>query len=399
MSSISWRDSLLAQHEHKKQSNVWRSRRHIGSAQQPLIQCGDQWLTNFASNDYLGLAAHPKLAQAMSAASEQWGVGAGASHLVCGHQDMHHRFECGLAEFVGAERVLLFSNGFMANLALNTVFAQKHDLLLHDRLNHASLIDGAQLSGAQFKRYAHADLVHAKKIVMRTEYQRLALVTDSVFSMDGDVAPLSQLKQLADDYSALLCVDDAHGFGVLGQCGRGSLSGAGLAPSGNVVMMGTLSKSFGSFGAFIAADDHIIESLIQSARSYIYTTALPAPVVAASSAALAIVQSEHADLTAHLGRLITLFKEGCHSEGIELKPSNTAIQPVMVGDEGRAERVSRQLEEFGFLVPSIRVPTVAKGQARLRVTLTAAHTSHQVDGLVLALAKAFKAQEFNQKSA
>ncbi len=391
MGHANWRESLWARRKDRINSSLWRQRRHIGSVQQPLLKSDGEWLTNFSSNDYLGLAAHPKLAEAMSEASHQWGVGCGASHMVCGHQSPHQQLEQALAEFVGAERVVLFSNGYMANLALGSAFAQRNDLCLHDKLNHASLIDGARLSNAQFKRYAHADLAHARKIIMRNEHERLLLASDGVFSMDGDIAPLIELNELANHHSALLFIDDAHGFGVLGPSGKGSLASVGLAPRDNIVMLGTLGKALGSFGAFIAADEYVIEHLIQCARSYVYTTALPSPVVAASSAALELLKCDHAVLNGHLDKLISLFTQACKLEGLSLLPSITAIQPVMIGDEALAERASEHLKNAGFLVPSIRTPTVPKGQARLRVTLTAAHTECQVKVVVKAIARALSA--------
>jgi len=386
MSSNNWRAAVLSRHAELKNSSLWRERRLIGSAQQPLIESDGQWLTNFSSNDYLGLAAHPKLARASRRAGEHWGVGAGASHLVCGHQAVHQQLEEELADFVGAERAVLFSNGYMANLALNTAFTEKNDLLLHDKLNHASLIDGARLSAAHFRRYAHTDVSHAQRLVLSSDYRRLMLVTDAVFSMSGNVAPISQLMAFANQQRALFCVDDAHGFGVLGLNGCGSLSHYGQRPEGNTLMMATLSKALGCYGAFVAGDALFIEHLIQSARSYIYTTALPVSVVSAALRALAMLKTEHSELHDKLTRLTNLFKETCQKAGIELLPSQTPIQAVMIGDEAVAIAVSEQLEAHGFLVPAIRVPTVMKGQARLRVTLTSAHTEHQVIALVDAIA-------------
>ncbi len=385
MSSTQWHDAIQARQQVRKTRGLWRERRLIGSAQQPLIQSGSHWLTNFSSNDYLGLAGHPKLDEAANEANNHWGCGAGASHLVCGHQQPHHLFEQELAEFVGAESAILFANGYMANLALSTAFAEKNDLLLHDRLNHASLVDGAQLSLATFKRYAHADALHAQKIALATDFDRLLIHTDGVFSMDGDIAPLIQLQALADQHSGLLCVDDAHGFGVLGQDGRGTLSEFGFRPAGNILMMGTLGKAVGSYGAFVAGDALFIEHLVQFARSYIYTTALPPAVVMAGREALKLIREQHSELSSHLWSLVKQFRRECEQCAIPLLPSNSPIQPVIVGDETSALTVSRALEASGFLVPAIRTPTVAKGHARLRVTLTAAHTKFQVSALVEAL--------------
>ena len=388
MSSDHWRNSLLSAQSDLKDANRWRTRCLIDSPQRAVVSSDDVSLVNFSSNDYLGFAANPMLIQAASQGVEQWGVGAGASHLVCGHQTPHQNLEGELAEFVGAERALLFSNGYMANLALCTALIGKGDLLLMDRLNHASIVDGAKLSDARFKRYAHCDLGHAEARIHNSSFSQLMIVTDGVFSMDGDIAPLDGLKSLADQHSGLLCVDDAHGCGVLGDLGQGSLSRFGLSPADNVVLMGTLGKAFGNYGAFIAGDDDIIQHLIQSARSYIYTTALPPSVALGSSAALALHKNQWAELQSSLKNLIDLFKFEAGQAGLTLMPSETPIQPVLIGDEGRCVDLSTQLRELGFLVAAIRTPTVAKGAARLRVVISAQHTKDQVRGLVRALSLA-----------
>lgn len=385
-----WPRVLAEKQAEIKQQGLWRRRRHIGSMQRANVDVDNQSLLNFSSNDYLGFASRPELIKASQNASVEWGVGAGASHLVCGHQTPHHKLELALAEFVGSERVLLFSNGYMANLALNTAFLDKSDLLLHDKLNHASLVDGARLSNAQFKRYAHLDVSHAQRRIDNTEYDRLMLVTDGVFSMDGDVAPLNELLGLASARKGVLCVDDAHGFGVLGKGGQGTLSQLGVPVRDNVLMMGTLGKAFGCFGSFVAGDSIFIEHLIQTARSYIYTTALPANVVSACLAALRLLQDQHDDLHQHLGGLIDYFKQACAAENVPLMASDTPIQPVLIGDESASVDISDRLLSEGFLVPAIRTPTVAKGHARLRVTLTATHTQQQVDVLVKSLSNALK---------
>lgn len=388
-----WRASARQKQQHLESQSLWRERRTVASAQQPFVQVENEWLTNFSSNDYLGLAAHPLLADAVSSASMQWGVGSGASHMVCGHQNIHHQFEEELAEFVGAERALLFSTGYMANLAIGSAILEKGDLSLQDRLNHASLLDGARLSGATLKRFAHRDVDHAKRKILASDHRRLQLVSDGVFSMDGDIAPISELKKLSDRHDALLCIDDAHGFGVLGAGGRGTLSSFGLTPTENTVMVGTLGKAFGSFGAFIAGDDWLVEQLLQSARSYIYTTALPPTVVAAGRAALELMRESHTSLSNTLMANISQFKKLCADRGVKLMNSESPIQPVLIGLEHEAVAVSDALNEQGFLVPAIRTPTVAKGQARLRVTLTAAHTEFQVSALVDAMCKALAGVE------
>lgn len=387
MSVELWEKKLGEEQRERKASGLWRDRRVSGSAQHSFIEIDGEWRTNFSSNDYLGLAGHPAIASAISSGIDQWGVGAGASHLICGHQSLHQELEEELAEFVGAERALLFSNGYMANLALNSVFAKKRDLLLHDRLNHASLIDGARLSSGMFKRFRHGDLKHARKQILTTDFDSLILISDGVFSMDGDIAPIGDLKSLADQYGGLLCIDDAHGFGVLGADGAGSLACEGLAPVGNVLSMGTLSKALGGYGAFIAGDALFIEHLVQYARAYVYTTALPPSTVLGNLAALKVLREQQSSRMDHVSQLIECFKNGSDQIGLTLMKSQTPIQPVLIGDESEAIRVSHELSLKGFFVPAIRTPTVMKGEARLRVTLTASHSVEQVRALLVALAQ------------
>lgn len=383
--SAPWQKKLEARQQRLRNDSLWRTRREVESPQQAHIDVANQSLLNFSSNDYLGLANHPLLKKDAQEAVSQWGVGSGASHLVCGHQTPHHQLEKTIAEFVGAERALLFSTGYMANLAAATAFSGKNDLILQDKLNHASLIDGARLSDAQFKRYRHTNVNHAQQILERTEFDQATIMTDGVFSMDGNLAPLQELKQLADHYEALLFVDDAHGLGCMGASGRGALELAGINPSKNVLLMGTLGKAVGSFGAFIAGDEIYIEQLIQSARSYIYTTAMPPAVAATSMASINLIQSQGEALRANLQANIQQFKSGVAGLGFELMPSNSAIQPIVLGDEARAIKLSTSLYERGIWVAAIRPPTVPKGSARLRFTFSASHTSEQIDQLLVAL--------------
>jgi len=383
--SAPWQKKLEARQQRLRNDSLWRTRREVESPQQAHIDVANQSLLNFSSNDYLGLANHPLLKKDAQEAVSQWGVGSGASHLVCGHQTPHHQLEKTIAEFVGAERALLFSTGYMANLAAATAFSGKNDLILQDKLNHASLIDGARLSDAQFKRYRHTNVNHAQQILERTEFDQATIMTDGVFSMDGNLAPLQELKQLADHYEALLFVDDAHGLGCMGASGRGALELAGIELSGNVLLMGTLGKAVGSFGAFIAGDEIYIEQLIQSARSYIYTTAMPPAVAATSMASINLIQSQGEALRANLQANIQQFKSGVAGLGFELMPSNSAIQPIVLGDEARAIKLSTSLYERGIWVAAIRPPTVPKGSARLRFTFSASHTSEQIDQLLVAL--------------
>lgn len=382
-----WQSSLLARQTNLRQENLWRSRQELLSAQGPVVQSHGELLINFSSNDYLGFANHPRLISATKHAVNAWGVGSGASHLVTGHQSPHHAFELAIADFVGAERALLFSNGYMANLAVQSALLERSDLVLQDKLSHASLIDGAQLSSATLKRYRHCNLAHAESFLQAShDQQKCMIATDGVFSMDGNIAPLAELKKLADQYQALLYVDDAHGIGVVGEQGRGGLEQIGCQPNDNVLLLGTLGKAFGSFGAFVAGDGLVIEHLIQKARSYIYTTALPPAVVAASHAGLMLIQEQGSALRQHLDELITLFKTGVEQLKLPLMPSSTPIQPLVLGSTEMTLKASQYLRKKGFLVTAIRPPTVPKNSARLRFTFSAAHTKEQVEQLLECLA-------------
>ena len=353
-------------------------------------------VVNFCGNDYLGLSRHPAAAAAMAAAARHWGVGSGASHLITGHGPEHGQLERELAAFVERERALLFSTGYMANLAVLTALAGRGDAVLLDRLNHASLIDGALLSGGRLKRYAHADVAAASRAVEQAaagpRKRRMLLVTDGVFSMDGDVAPLPQLAALAARQpDTWLVVDDAHGFGVLGATGGGTLEHFGLPAAAVPVLVGTLGKALGSFGAFVAGSAELIDWLIQSARPYIYTTALPQPVAAATRANLATLQRE-GWRRARVLELTARFRARATAAGVPLAASDTPIQPVMLGDAGLAVFTSEALLRAGFRVAAIHPPTVPMGSSRLRVTLSAAHTEAEVDALVEALASILQAR-------
>ena len=382
-----WINALEKRQLSIKEASLWRSRKELTSPQQPSINIEglDSSLVNFSSNDYLGLASSLELSSLACREVQQWGVGSGASHLVCGHQTPHHELELSLAKFVGAERAVLFSTGYMANIAVASALTTKRDLILQDKLNHASLIDGARLSEAQFKRYAHGNIEHAQMLLEDTEYENALLMTDGVFSMDGNVAPLDKLKHLADKKDALLFVDDAHGLACLGSSGKGVLELFGMTPTDNVLLMGTLGKAVGSFGAFVAGDEVFIEHLIQSARSYIYTTALPPAVAGTSSAAIEYIVQNGTVLRQSLQANINQFKQGIEKIGLELMPSNSAIQPLVLGDEQRALDFSQQLQERGFLVGAIRPPTVPKGSARLRFTFSATHSQADIERLLLAI--------------
>jgi len=343
-------------------------------------------LVDFSSNDYLGLARHPALAAAMGAAARTLGAGSGASHLVSGHGTEHERLEEQLAAFTRRERALLFSTGYMANLAVMSSFAGRGERILLDRLSHASLIDGARLSGADLVRYRHADADAAARALDEDLPRTTLIGTDGLFSMDGDLAPLPALSLAARRADAWLVVDDAHGLAVLGATGRGTLEECALGSADVPVLIGTLGKALGCFGAFVAGDADLIEYLIQKARSYIYTTALPQPVAAAAAKALELAQTEDWRRT-RLGSLIERFRRHATQAQVPLGPARTPIQPVVLGSEAAVLAAQRELAAQGLLVVAIRPPTVPKGTARLRIALTAAHTESQIDQLAEALGR------------
>ena len=338
---------------------------------------------NFCGNDYLGLSRHPQVAAAMAQAASSLGAGAGASHLVSGHGPQHEALERELADFTGREAALLFSTGYMANLGALSALAAHGETIAQDKLNHASLIDAAQLSGARLRRYTHLDMESASQVAQSAEHLAV-IATDGVFSMDGDIAPLPQLATLAQQSHSWLIVDDAHGLGVLGATGRGCCEQFGLSPERVPVLVGTLGKAFGSFGAFVAGSAELIDYLLQRARTAIYTTALPQAVAAASRAALRVAQRE-SWRREKLHELTMRFRERAALRGLQLGGSNTPIQPVIIGDPARTLRISDALLAAGFWVSAIRPPTVPQDTARLRVTLSASHEIGDVDALVDAL--------------
>lgn len=368
--------------------SLYRRRRVIEGPQGAEIVVNGRRLLNFSSNDYLGLAAHPALAAAARRALDEYGTGSGAAHLVTGHTRAHQALEEELAEFVQRPRALLFATGYMANLGIACALAGRGDRILEDRWNHASLLDAGLLSGAHFQRYAHADPA-ALAARLQAPGKRTLIMTDAVFSMDGDLAPLAALAALAalaDPAAAVLMADDAHGFGVLGAHGRGTLEHFGLGLDAVPVLMATLGKALGTFGAFVAGSEVLIETLIQHARTYIYTTAPPAAWAEATRASLKLVRTE-SWRREKLHALITRFRAGAAQLGLPLLDSRTAIQPLLLGAAGAALEVSAALEARGILAVAIRPPTVPAGQARLRITLTAAHSESQVDQLLGALAQ------------
>lgn len=348
------------------------------------VQVDGRECVNFCSNDYLGLATHAEVRRAMSAAAERHGAGSGAAHLVTGHNPEHHALEEELAAFVGRERALLFSTGYMANLGIASALLKRTDAVFEDRLNHASLLDAGLSSGARFSRYAHNDVADLHKDLSAAHAPRKLVLTDAIFSMDGDAAPLAMLAATCAQQDAILMVDDAHGFGVLGTHGQGSVQAAGLSQQQVPIYMATLGKAAGVSGAFVAGSEALIETLIQKARTYIYTTATPPAVAAATRVALRVIQRD-AWRREHLQSLIKQFRLGATRLGLQLMNSATAIQPIVLGEAADALAASEALLDRGFLVTAIRPPTVPKGTARLRVTLSAAHTGADVDHLLDAL--------------
>ena len=342
---------------------------------------------NFASNDYLGLAGNDEIARAMADGALHWGAGSGASHLVSGHLAPHEALEKEIAAFVGFPRALTFSTGYLANLAIVPTLAGRGAAIFSDKLNHASLIDAMQLAkanGAEVQRYPHGDVAALERLLATSTTATKLIVTDAVFSMDGDLAPLPLLYALAERYDAWLVIDDAHGFGVLGKNGRGSLSHFNLPATPRILLMGTLGKAAGVGGAFVAGSETAVEFLLQKARSYIFTTAPPPAIACALSKSLALIENgdaRRANLFARIGQL----RDGLASLPWQLLPSATAIQPLIVGDNEAALALANALWERGFWVPAIRPPTVPKGTARLRISLSAAHNAGDIDHLITAL--------------
>lgn len=376
---------LSARLEQRRAAALYRQRPLLQSPQGPQVMVDGTPLLAFCSNDYLGLANHPEVIDAWRAGAERWGVGGGASHLVIGHSSPHHELELALAEFTGRPRALLFTTGYLANLGALTALVGQGDSVLQDRLNHASLLDGGLLSGARFSRYLHNDADSLGKRLDKATGNAL-VVTDGVFSMDGDIADLPALAAQAQARGAWLMVDDAHGLGTLGRHGGGVVEHFGLDMEQVPVLVGTLGKAFGTAGAFVAGSEELIECLIQFARPYIYTTSQPPALACATLRSLQLLRDEHWRRE-HLAALIRQFRQGAEQIGLHLMDSFTPIQPILIGDAARAMRLSAMLRERGLMVTAIRPPTVPAGSARLRVTLTAAHSAAQVQLLLNALAE------------
>lgn len=369
----------------RRAAHLYRQRPLLQTPQQPEVVVDGERLLQFCSNDYLGLASHPDVIRAMQQGAERWGVGGGASHLVMGHSTPHHQLEEALADFTGRPRALLFSTGYMANLAAVTALVGQGDTVLEDRINHASLLDAGLLSGARFSRYLHNDADSLAKRMDKATGNTL-VVTDGVFSMDGDLADLPAICTAAKSRNAWVMVDDAHGFGPLGKTGGGILEHFGLGIDDVPVLVGTLGKAFGTAGAFVAGSEELIETLIQYARPYIYTTSQPPAVACATLKSLELLRSE-GWRREHLNKLIALFRNGAAEIGLNLMDSPTPIQPILIGSSERALKLSAMLRERGILVGAIRPPTVPAGSARLRVTLSALHSEVQVERLLSILAE------------
>lgn len=378
---------LAARLAERRAADLYRQRPLLESPQGPEVVVDGQRLLAFCSNDYLGLANHPEVIAAWQAGAERWGVGGGASHLVVGHSTPHHQVEEALAELTGRPRALLFSTGYMANLGAITALVGQGDTVLQDRLNHASLLDGGLLSGARFNRYLHNDAASLASRLDKAVGNTL-VVTDGVFSMDGDLADLPALADVARARGAWLMVDDAHGLGTLGAQGGGIVEHFGLSVDDVPVLIGTLGKACGTAGAFVAGSEELIEALVQFARPYIYTTSQPPALACATLKSLELLRYE-TWRREHLAALIRQFREGAQQIGLALMDSPTPIQPIMIGDSAQALRLSRMLRERGLLVTAIRPPTVPAGGARLRVTLSAAHSEAQVQLLLNALAECY----------
>jgi 8-amino-7-oxononanoate synthase len=385
-----WQQHWQQQLAEREQRHLLRRVRILDSAQGTQVVVDGKPYQSFISNDYLGLANHPALKKALIAGAEKYGTGSGASHLLGGHSRAHQQLEEELAAFTGRDRALLFSTGYMANLGVLTALLGKGDCILQDKLNHASLLDGGLASGADFRRYLHADANSLEKHLSRTGDKKTLVATDGVFSMDGDIAPLPALAALCKKHEALLMVDDAHGFGVLGKTGAGSCEHFALAQDTVPVLMGTLGKALGSFGAFVAGSHDMIEMLIQFARTYIYTTAMPPAQAAVTSAALQLLKSE-SWRREKLQANIHFFRSQAQQRSLPLLDSFTAIQPVLVGSSEAVMYVDQQLRVRGFLVGAVRPPTVAEGAARLRITLSAAHNESDIVSLLDAIAESLQA--------
>jgi 8-amino-7-oxononanoate synthase len=364
--------------------HLLRTRKTLESGCNTHMMVSGKSLLAFCSNDYLGLASHPLIGQAICDAVKRWGTGSGGSHVVNGHMLPHQQLEEALADFVGADRALYYSTGYMANIGVVPTLVGRGDAVFADRLNHASLIDAVQLSRAEHRRYAHKDMAQLEKMLAASDAKRKLILTDAVFSMDGDIAPLKELFDLAERYDAWLVLDDAHGFGVLGLEGRGSLSHFGMPFHPRMVYVGTLGKAAGVSGAFVAGASTVIEYLMQRSRSYIFTTASSPIIASALLTALELIKTGESRRK-QLRALSQCLRDGLSGTAWQLLPSSTAIHPVVVGGNEAVLKVSKALMDSGIWVPAIRPPTVPQGAARLRISLSASHTLDDVKRLTDAL--------------
>jgi 8-amino-7-oxononanoate synthase len=376
--------ALQADLDKRLKTQLYRSRIAIDSGCSENLRVYKRSIHNFCSNDYLGLASHEGIAQAFKQGVDSYGTGSGASHLISGHSRAHSDLEEQLAEFTKRPRALLFSSGYMANIGVIAALTGRGDLVLEDYLNHASLLDGGMLSRAKFQRFKHRDEEDLQNRLSGADNPRKLVVTDGVFSMDGDTAPLKKIARVSERNNAWLMVDDAHGFGVLGESGGGLIEQDNLSVDQVPILMGTFGKAFGTYGAFVAGSQALIETLIQFSRSYIYTTAPPPAVAVATSASLKLVQSEQWRRD-KLKKLISRFRRGAAQIGLQLMDSTTAIQPVILESDQHVMQTSKQLLDSGFMVGAIRPPTVPVGTGRLRITLSANHSEQQIDALLDAL--------------
>jgi len=351
----------------------------LHSAQDVRVKIKSREFLNFTSNDYLGLANHPKVKEALIAGVKKYGAGSGASHLISGHQTPHHELELAMADFFKADKALLFSSGFMANLGLIDTLAERGSLIIQDKLNHASILDAARLSRAGLKRYRHNDMGELENLLVKNKAKEKLLVSDSVFSMDGDVAKIKSLVSLAKQYSSALILDEAHGFGVLGENGRGAVFAAGKLED-KPIIMATLGKALGTYGAIVAGPADLVEYLVQKARTYTYTTSLPPALAHASLTALELLKNAD-DKRAHLLNIIQRFKANMRNINVRLMDSKTPIQPLIVGRNSLAIKLAEKLYERNILVQAIRPPTVPENSARLRFTFSANHTLDEIDVL------------------
>ncbi len=370
--------------EQRRVEHLYRVRRVAEGPQGPEQIIDGRHVVSFCSNDYLGLASHPTVIASFKEAADKYGVGSGAAHLINGHTRAHQALEDDLAEFTGRERALLFSTGYMANLGVVSALVGRGDAVFEDRLNHASLVDAGLLSGARLIRYQHRGTQDLEcKLTARPRGEKL-VITDGVFSMDGDIAPVPALAEIATKHDAWLMVDDAHSLGVLGASGRGILDHFHQDSRSVPILMGALGKALGTFGAFIAGSEELIETLVQQARTYVYTTAPPPAIAAATRASLKLAKQE-TWRREKLRCLIERLRRGAEQLRLPLIPSESPIQPLLIGDAARAQALSNAVFEQGFYVTAIRPPTVPRGGARLRVTLSVRHTEDHVDRLLEAL--------------